>query len=429
MKKILLSAALFAACASLSAQKLTYVPFADNGYLTGTTISSDGRYVAGGDLGGQAFIYDTQTGQIKYFASPNAGDEDSESTGGEVRSIGCDGIGVGYMDGHACEFNFATGEYKQTEDDMSLLNYRSEDGTISAGFAYSDSYEWFPYYTKDGERHELPRPTEEWLGFEQNGLSVTGGTADASIFCGSVQDNFASYPLCIWVRNLDGESYSVIPISKRFYDASMGLDGPQEYDWFEGASISDNGKWICLNIHKKDADDRGLSIARYDVVNDNMEILDCPNASSTSWYYASDIADDGTIIGFIEDQVTYGRTGVICLSGETEVKLLSEVYPNVAELSQLDVNQLNVPCSITPDGRYIEGFGYVDYSDTDLCYGTYYFDTKAGQDAVESVASAGETAKVVASYGADGKSKRIMGVNRGLRINKLANGKVKKVVK
>ena len=56
MKKMLLSAAFLAAMTSVSAQKLTYVPYADNGYLMGTYISSDGRYIAGGDAGGQGFI-------------------------------------------------------------------------------------------------------------------------------------------------------------------------------------------------------------------------------------------------------------------------------------------------------------------------------------------------------------------------------------
>lgn len=63
MKKMLLSAAFLAAMTSVSAQKLTYVPYADNGYLMGTYISSDGRYIAGGDAGGQGFIYDTQNGR------------------------------------------------------------------------------------------------------------------------------------------------------------------------------------------------------------------------------------------------------------------------------------------------------------------------------------------------------------------------------
>ena len=184
-----------------------------------------------------------------------------------------------------------------------------------------------------------------------------------------------------------------------------------------------------MNVHKKVDEVQGMAIARYNVEADSVELINCPEISPIEYYYSSGISNDGTIVGFIEDQTNYGRVGIICLAGETEAKRLTEVYPNVPELTQLETNQLNVPCAITPDGRYIAGYGYVDYDDESLCYGTWYFDTKGGEDAVESVAAADKDAQVVASYGLDGKAKRISGANRGLRINKLANGKVRKVVK
>lgn len=105
MKKMLLSAAFLAAMTSVSAQKLTYVPYADNGYLMGTYISSDGRYIAGGDAGGQGFIYDTQNGQIKYFVSPENGDETKDAST-EVRAVNPDGTGVGYVGDKLCKFDF-----------------------------------------------------------------------------------------------------------------------------------------------------------------------------------------------------------------------------------------------------------------------------------------------------------------------------------
>ena len=69
MKKILLSVALLAATCGASAQKLSYIPYEDNALMRGVTISANGRYVAGSDTGGRAFIYDTQAKQIKYFQS------------------------------------------------------------------------------------------------------------------------------------------------------------------------------------------------------------------------------------------------------------------------------------------------------------------------------------------------------------------------
>lgn len=73
MKKILLSVALLAATCGASAQKFSYVPYADNALMTGVTISANGRYVAGDDTEGRAFIYDTQDKQIKYFQSSKLG--------------------------------------------------------------------------------------------------------------------------------------------------------------------------------------------------------------------------------------------------------------------------------------------------------------------------------------------------------------------
>ena len=64
MKKILLSVALLAATCGASAQKLSYIPYEDNALMMGITISANGRYVAGGDTEGRAFIYDTQAKQI-----------------------------------------------------------------------------------------------------------------------------------------------------------------------------------------------------------------------------------------------------------------------------------------------------------------------------------------------------------------------------
>lgn len=428
MKKILLSAALFAALSTVSAQKLTFIPYADNGYLTGTLISPNGSYVAGSDLGGQAFIYNTELGQIKYFASPSLGDENSEDAEADIRCISDEGVGVGYIENKACKFDFATGTYTLLLDEASTASFLSTDGTLTAGFTFDENnFGMLPYFQKDDEKHLLPCPTSDWLGYDSNGFAVTGGNSDGSILVRYIQDDWATHPLCIWVRNQDGETYSVIPTSKRFYDASIDLDGPQELDYFEGAAISENGKWICLNVHQKSSEDNGLVIARYNVPFETVEFINCPDVTPNTWYYANSISNDGTIVGYIEDQISYGRKGMICLAGETEAKRLTEVYPDVPELKQLDLNDFHTPCAITPDGRYIEGFGYVDYDETSLCFGTYFLDTQASGSGVERISSADNTAKVVASFDVDGKNKHFRKSGRALRIDKLANGRTRKV--
>lgn len=219
---------------------------------------------------------------------------------------------------------------------------------------------------------------------------------------------------------------SAITVWNRFYDSSIELSGPQPMDYFNGAFMSANGRWVALSVHNKNNTEQSYTLARYDVLNDALEYISCPEATQTLAYYATAISDDGTMIGYINDEMSNARTGVICLAGDTVAHRLSEAFPEVPELAQLDVNELNTPCCITPDGRYITGFGYVDLDDENLCFGTYWIDTKT-TDAVDKVSEAAPATKVVGSYGVDGKAKRIA-APKGLRLDKLANGKVKKVV-
>lgn len=430
MKKILLSAALFAACCAVKAQTFHYVPYADNVFMTGATISNNGKYVGGCDAQGRAFIHNTETGETKYFVSERLGDDtEGEGADADIRAISNDGVGVGYFEERAATFDFATGKATPVTEDMSVGSFINADGNFSCGFTYDASYSRQPYYMTDGELHYLPQATDEWLGYESNGFSIAKATNDGSIILGSVMDNFATFPMVLWVRNRDNSSYSVVPVSKRFYDASFELDGPQPYDYFEGASISANGKYVAVNIHPKGDFDSGMTVVRYDVQNDSLTYINCPAASGSAWYYANAISNDGTIVGYIENQMTNGRTGFICKGGETEAQSLAEAFPTLKEIADMDNNDLNSPSDITPDGRYIEGFGYVEWQEGDLGYATYYIDTQSGETGVESVADAEKASKVVASYSADGKKLNRISGRKGLVINKMANGKVVKTVK
>lgn len=297
---------------------------------------------------GQGFIYDTQNGQIKYFVSPENGDETKDAST-EVRAVNPDGTGVGYVGDKLCKFDFNTGEYTDLGvNEPALANTMSTDGSVIGGFAWDgNTYIQHPIYLKDGVKHELPMPTSTWLGYEANGFGLTGANADGSMFLGYVQDDFAAYPICVWVLNQDGKTYSVIPVSKRFYDSSIELSGPQPMDYFNGAFMSANGRWVALSVHNKNNTEQSYTLARYDVHNDALEYISCPEATQTLAYYATAISDDGTVIGYINDEKSNARTGVICLAGDTVAHRLSEAFPQVPELAQLDVNELNTPCCIT----------------------------------------------------------------------------------
>ena len=70
--------------------------------MMGITISANGRYVAGSDTEGRAFIYDTQAKQIKYFQSPNLGNADADlDDQASIRSVTNDGVGYGDIYGES----------------------------------------------------------------------------------------------------------------------------------------------------------------------------------------------------------------------------------------------------------------------------------------------------------------------------------------
>lgn len=236
-----------------------------------------------------------------------------------------------------------------------------------------------------------------------------------------------------WVRNRDGKTYSANLLSKRFVDTTMDLTGAQPYDIFTGAAMSANGKWLAVNYHTKmvsrDQVDEGNRVARFDLEADTLQLLSCPDASAEISYYATGISNEGTVVGFVEEQGSNSRKAAMCSAGTKEMKLLADLYPTITEFATMDEKNLNEVTAITPDGRYLQGFGYVDLNDEQDCFGTWYFDLEKDETAVENVKTEEAPAKVVASYTVDGKTLNADSVRKGIVINKLSNGKARKVVK
>lgn len=434
MKKTLLSAALLAACvADMSAQKITFIPFTENTGIQANSISANGKYVGGTNIDLRAFLYNVETGEMKYF-TPTAGDSgDGSENDANVYAITSDGVGAGYIDNAAAQFSFATGEFTKVlpeETGHSLLKFTTADGSFTAGATYNDAYTQFPFYIVDGQKYDLPTPSESWLGFGSNGFSLYGGNADGSVLVGYANDDYDTRPLMLWVRNADGKSYSVETLCRQYVDESFELDGPQKYDMFEGAAISDNGEWLAVNLHVKNDEETGIGIGRFNLNTYTLEVIKCPAEGPDYYNYANSIANDGTIVGYSENQITYGRTAIICKGGETEAKLLSDEFPTLAELKVMDNYEFNSPNMITPDGRYITGFGYQDLDEQNLAYASYVIDTQAETGAVEGVEAAEKANKVVAAYGIDGKKTTpVAGAAKRLTVNRYANGAVRKVVK
>lgn len=436
MKKSILFTAMAAvlSMAQAQAQKLTYIPWTGNALLMGGSISPNGQYLAGGDQAGRGFIYNTLTGENKFFFDPALEQGDAQKTG-RVYSVNDAGVGVGYLAFHATKFDFATGKYEQLldegDDEMSSERFINSDGSFGCGFAYDKSYARTPYVTVNGERQILPQATDEWIGYETMGFAAQGASDDGSVVYGLAVDNYSTSPLLIWVRNKDNSTYSLVPVSKRFYDSTFELTNPQDYQQFAGSAISADGRWIAVDILPKDYTEGGR-VVRYDVLNDVVEEIDCADASGVNSYLSTGISNDGTIVGYVENQQSGARTSFIVKGGESVAQYMADVYENVPEISKMELNGMNAPMGISPDGRYIVGFGYVDMDESTLCFGTYWIDTQAESDGVKDVTKKSEPVqnRVVGTYSLDGKKVNVSttGNSKGVFIDKLANGQFVKRV-
>lgn len=418
MKKVLLSAAIIAASISANAQKVTKIPYTIDSDIYGTTISENGKFIGGSNIENKAFIYNTETGEIKYYSYGEETGEETYTTDSDIRDISNDGTGVGYIGERATKFDFATGTFSyinENEEESSLAKYISPDGSVISYMTYDDGYTQTPYWMKDGVKHKLQTTSDEWVGYETNGYVVEKGNADGSVLMGYAVDNYATDPLFIWVKNNDEDTYSIIQPSRRFADTSMELNKPQPYDQFAGRAISANGKWVAINWHAKDDYSGGSKIARYEVATDSVTYISCPEQE----YYAAGISDDGTIVGFTGSM--WSRKGFICKAGETEAKDLAEAFPDNAEIAELESGN-NTVCDITSDGRYILGFTEETIDDVPYTV-TYVIDTKDPTASVKN-ATNGSNNSVVASYSVDGKKANT--TSRGIMINKMSSGMVKK---
>ncbi len=433
MKKILLSATLVMACVSASAQKLNFIPWTENGYLTGTTISDNGKFIAGSDRGGQAFIYNTETGKIKYYLSKEleSGETVTYNTNSKIWDVNNEGEAVGYVGENAARFSFESGLYDlyKSEDASGAFHFMSSEGNMF-GQRWDKSYYRNPFMVdNDGNEKILPLPSPSWFGWEDfQGGSIDGGSADGSVLVGYIKDNFNSNVLTFWIKNYNAGGYSVVPVGKQYYDGSVDLCGDQPFDFMGDNCISSNGKWSAFIYHKKDDNSNGYQVARYNVMTDHVEYISCPLSSGSINYYVTGISDEGTIIGYVQD-ASNARKGFIVYGDGAEAKLLADVYPDVKEWAELDNTGNNTPCHISSDGRYISGFGYVNYNETTFCYGTYWFDAEGETNSISSVKTSG-FGNVEESYSLDGR--KVVGnapnVNQ-IVINRYDNGEVKKILK
>lgn len=417
MRKLFLTALAITAAGTIATAQngLTVIQSENN--LQGLSISDNAKFVCGTTSGedGSSFIYDTESKNVIL---------NSSVVGGDMRSVSDEGKAVGYGNGSVPYVLNADGtasalEYTGTGG---IAETVTPDGKLIAGSTNWDQQQYSTHACiwQDNKVTYLPEPTTEWLGWTMNGTAAKYISKDGSVIVGWIIDDIATFPCIVWRKNVDG-SYSALPLSRQYFD---GGDGTRHYWNFNATGLSRNGRYIALTVQEPDYDEPTL-MARYDLKNQTLEVMNADDAglSPTEGYLSSSIADDGTVVGVLQDVFNQTRKAVIWKAGEEKAKLLAEEFSAISKFAEYD-ESFHVPTGITPDGKNIVGFA----SNVDGGYETYIFniDEYSGPAGIgNAVNGDSDTKNVVARYTTDGK--KIKSPAKGINILKMSDGKSVKV--
>lgn len=448
MKKTLLTmVAIMATGAAMAQNGITEIPDTLGYGLQATTMSPNGKYVAGSLYAtGGGYMYDRETQKMWII------DLDDEDTDLQFKAIANNGLAVGW-DGPASTFNFDTQEINQYgETDEYLFQGINPAGTIIVGARYEDgSYDGIPCYFNNGTPVDLPQPSAKFLGYEASGASALS-VSDDSLISGYFIDDFSTYPATLWALNKDGQTFSCYPFSRRYFAPTMESTMPYSMFSTSQTTMSPNGKWLIVNFEQYVSDwDAVRGVARYNTENDSVDFFvadtEDERFADGGEIYGFSVSDEGTIVGFYGAE--YGpRVGFQWKKGEADIQTLSSAYPGATRLADYDDGGFNTPDYISADGRYIMGFAFATPAssgaeesedsddDSSASAGTYISwildtqDEAAQTSGVEEV-KAGHSAKKVsvkARYAVDGTQRQ--GKFKGVNILRLSNGKaVKTIVK
>ncbi len=421
MKKTLLTLAVIAAASSQSfAQNgLTVFNNPDGGMLELTAISPDGKYIAGAVYGlGQVFVADWKGGNFTYVTATPDETGEIEDANINLYKVNNNGKAVGYDGETAITFDFA-GDTLHLET-PGIAKDLTNDGAFCVGNCdWDDSYYTHACYWNNGVKTLLPEPTDAWATYTVNGTSAEYVSDDSTIIVGYGQDDLATYPMLIWTRNRDNNTYSVDVPTKRFFEPGYG-DRP--YYQITPGAMSKNGTYVALSLETADG---YFGVGRYNTELDSLEVYKFDGSvegqETGCQLFPFGVANDGTMIIMSQDD-NANREGYIWYNLEdSKVQKLAEAFPKVTQFADFDSNGMHTPSGISADGRYIAGFA----TDAEGNLISYVFDVTGITDGVKNITD--NAVKGTATrYTLDGV--RINHAVRGINIVKDANGKVRKTV-
>lgn len=373
MKKCYLFAAV-AALSLLSAHAEVTIKISDvneDCQLMGEAMSPNCKYVVGSNFATLApCVWDVETNtyynyecdgeSASFHASSNnglfVGDDGTQAAyatiGGELQNLWYN-VGEEVYN-EELDFWYSTG------DAGSSAYAVTADGETIFGFYFDATYYTTPCYWRNGERVDLPIPTEEEVGFEVSGAEVRWCTSDGKLLLGYVLDNYGTWPACVWRRNEQG-GYDCDPICKDYYEADFGNNKP--YMLFCPYGLSENGEWVSLSIQGEFdafnwADPTPVQMARLNLNSGVLQVLDEELDQTTT---ASCIANDGSM--FFIGGALMGMVGRVANYWESNAESSCPMEELTGVLEELEYVMGNTPCAVSADGKTIQGFALSEEGD------------------------------------------------------------------
>lgn len=351
--------------------------------LTGTP---DGKFAAGSNfISGNPAVWDVENKDVVEIANilgdsfgmnlagtivgqgrdANAGDDSfnnyafmGKGTAGKFLYYNPDVVEQSYEDWDGSIYT-----YTVAVEDGSAAYSINEEGNLIAGFYYNGYSPlpciWKAPFTSESDRITLPVPSSESIGFNVDGAEVRWMSADASVLCGFVIDDTASWPLVIWNRQADG-SYVVDPVCKAFFhpfewDPETPVNAP--YMMFHPCGISANGEWVALTVQEYSEEfDVAEVAARFNLK--TKEIVICENGD----FEPGSISDDGTVVGSTKQSMWDPKPvhSYVWKAGEKSAVDVAEMLG----ADVLDVFAETKMCYIAPDNSCAFGYGIDDSFNT-----------------------------------------------------------------
>lgn len=345
------------------------------GGLMPECVSANGLYVSGSSYSWAGFVASWQGNQDIKVYMPQDGVEFQEY-GCSLPYVNNEGIALGYDDLSYIKINFPAGKIERLPIDgiNEYADYMTQDGNILVGMTRDGRTSDFkdPHvvayqacYWENGERHLLPVPTEEELGYYYLYTHAISVSADGSVILGAIVDRLYQNPMILWFRQPDG-SYKLDAVCEKYFSDIKYNEGYyKEYVQFKGNALSANGKWVCMTLrtapeYNKPADSPE-ELALYNtetgeikkaVVTEDLNLRDNGKFN----VYINGISDNGTIVGSYDSNI--GISAFIMYPDDMKIVNFIDAFDTIGAFQDYEEEGGNSVSCITPDGGFICGYGY-----------------------------------------------------------------------